>query len=219
MLNEYTLRQLTRSRFEIATAVAYCATGPTGRINRVGSSRALCVRISSTMERANSSSSAARSGTSRNGTRARRRNSATGRRVRLTISSFDMMKRDATERGICLRLQSIISCSENFSRNAWILRVSDADGALRAARPTMQTDILISEQITGAAVSQLSHDFAVVALPEIWRSQDKLLAAVANCRALMVRNQTRVTAELIAAAPRLEVIGRAGAGLDNVDLA
>jgi D-3-phosphoglycerate dehydrogenase len=54
--------------------------------------------------------------------------------------------------------------------------------------------------------------------PELWRSPERLRASVANCRALLVRNQTRVNAELIAAAPRLEVIGRAGAGLDNIDL-
>jgi D-3-phosphoglycerate dehydrogenase / 2-oxoglutarate reductase len=45
-----------------------------------------------------------------------------------------------------------------------------------------------------------------------------LLAAVTGVRALVVRNQTRVTAELLAAADRLEIIARAGVGLDNVDL-
>jgi D-3-phosphoglycerate dehydrogenase len=54
---------------------------------------------------------------------------------------------------------------------------------------------------------------------ELWRTPEKLRAAVAGCRALLVRNQTRVTAELIAAAPQLEIIGRAGAGLDNIDVA
>ena len=37
-------------------------------------------------------------------------------------------------------------------------------------------------------------------------------------RALIVRNQTPVTAELIAAAEKLEIIARAGVGLDNVDV-
>src|SRR6266700_5064645 len=83
----------------------------------------------------------------------------------------------------------------------------------------METDILISENITGAAVTGLGEQFRVVADGDLWRSPEKLCAAVAGCRALIVRNQTRVTAELIAAAPRLEIIGRAGAGLDNVDVA
>jgi D-3-phosphoglycerate dehydrogenase len=82
----------------------------------------------------------------------------------------------------------------------------------------METDVVISEQISGLAVTKLSDEFRVLAEDALWRSADKLRAAVAGCRALMVRNQTRVTADLIAAAPRLEIIGRAGAGLDNVDL-
>jgi D-3-phosphoglycerate dehydrogenase len=40
---------------------------------------------------------------------------------------------------------------------------------------------------------------------------------VKNCRALIVRNQTPVTASLMDAAQELLVIGRAGVGLDNVD--
>jgi D-3-phosphoglycerate dehydrogenase / 2-oxoglutarate reductase len=43
-------------------------------------------------------------------------------------------------------------------------------------------------------------------------------ADLAECEALIVRSQTRVTAALIAAAPHLRVIGRAGIGVDNVDV-
>lgn len=35
---------------------------------------------------------------------------------------------------------------------------------------------------------------------------------------LIVRSATKVTAEVIAAAPRLKLIGRAGTGVDNIDL-
>lgn len=83
----------------------------------------------------------------------------------------------------------------------------------------MPADILITEQIVGAAITQLAADFAVTTEAELWRAPDKLRAAVADCRALIVRNQTRVDRELIAAAPRLKVIGRSGAGLDNIDVA
>ncbi|MBE7538405.1 MAG: hydroxyacid dehydrogenase [Opitutaceae bacterium] len=82
----------------------------------------------------------------------------------------------------------------------------------------MKPDILITERITGPWVDALSEDFAVHAEPELWKSPDLLAKRIVDCRALIVRNQTRVTAELIAAAPRLQVIGRAGAGLDNVDV-
>ena len=45
-----------------------------------------------------------------------------------------------------------------------------------------------------------------------------LLQAVAACDGLVVRSKTRVTEAVIAAAPRLAVIGRAGTGVDNIDL-
>ena len=46
-----------------------------------------------------------------------------------------------------------------------------------------------------------------------------LAAALADARALIVRNRTKVDAELLAQAPKLEAVGRLGVGLDNIDLA
>ncbi|MGW1175123.1 hydroxyacid dehydrogenase [Kitasatospora sp. NPDC002543] len=46
-----------------------------------------------------------------------------------------------------------------------------------------------------------------------------LLAAVADASALLVRSSTRVDQEVLAAAPKLRVVARAGVGLDNVDVA
>ncbi len=47
---------------------------------------------------------------------------------------------------------------------------------------------------------------------------ERLLEAVREAEALVVRSATRITREVIEAAPRLRVIGRAGIGVDNVDL-
>jgi D-3-phosphoglycerate dehydrogenase len=49
-------------------------------------------------------------------------------------------------------------------------------------------------------------------------STRELLKTVADYDALIVRSRTRVTAELLKTASRLKVIGRAGAGVDNIDL-
>jgi len=49
-------------------------------------------------------------------------------------------------------------------------------------------------------------------------SADDLLAVIADYDALIVRGQTRVTAAVMDAASRLKVIGRAGVGVDNIDL-
>lgn len=46
----------------------------------------------------------------------------------------------------------------------------------------------------------------------------ELRAAVADVAGLVVRSDTRVTEEILAAAPALKVVGRAGAGVDNIDV-
>src|SRR5919109_575033 len=48
-------------------------------------------------------------------------------------------------------------------------------------------------------------------------SKDELLSSSKDYDGLIVRSGTKVTAEVIAAATRLKVVGRAGSGLDNVD--
>ncbi len=47
---------------------------------------------------------------------------------------------------------------------------------------------------------------------------EELIEAIKDADALVIRSATKVTAELISAAPRLKVVGRAGTGLDNVDI-
>lgn len=50
------------------------------------------------------------------------------------------------------------------------------------------------------------------------QSPDALLATIENYDALVVRSETRVTRPIIEAGTRLQVIGRAGVGVDNIDL-
>jgi len=47
---------------------------------------------------------------------------------------------------------------------------------------------------------------------------DELIQALADAEALIIRSETKVTAEVLAQAPRLKAVGRAGVGVDNVDL-
>src|SRR5690606_32423622 len=51
-----------------------------------------------------------------------------------------------------------------------------------------------------------------------FESRDALLKVLEDADALIVRSNTRVDAELLLAAPRLKVVARAGAGLENVDI-
>lgn len=80
-------------------------------------------------------------------------------------------------------------------------------------------DVLITENIIGEEMDKLQQSCDAVFEPELWKAPDKLAAMIGDFRALIVRNQTQVTRELLAAATKLEVIGRAGVGLDNVDVA
>ena len=49
-------------------------------------------------------------------------------------------------------------------------------------------------------------------------SADELRAALADCEALVTRSSLAVTASLLAQAPRLRIVGRAGVGVDNIDV-
>jgi D-3-phosphoglycerate dehydrogenase / 2-oxoglutarate reductase len=76
--------------------------------------------------------------------------------------------------------------------------------------------VVVAESIAAAAIETLSRfcDVEVV----IGGDRDELIEELDDAVALLVRSATRVDAEMIAAAPKLEVIGRAGVGLDNIDL-
>jgi D-3-phosphoglycerate dehydrogenase len=77
--------------------------------------------------------------------------------------------------------------------------------------------VLIAEPLAEAGIELLRRRHEVDVRGKL--TQDELLAAVRDVDALVVRSATRVTAEVLAAAPRLKVVGRAGIGLDNVDVA
>lgn len=79
-------------------------------------------------------------------------------------------------------------------------------------------DILISENITGASVDALKARFNVSFQPNLWKDQKKLTEEVACARTLIVRNNTHVDADLLKAAKNLIAVGRAGVGLDNIDV-
>ena len=79
--------------------------------------------------------------------------------------------------------------------------------------------ILITEFMDETAVAVLRKDHEVVHLPDLADRADELASLAVGARALIVRNRTRVTEELLNHAPGLECVGRLGVGLDNIDLA
>ncbi|HEX4946117.1 MAG TPA: hydroxyacid dehydrogenase [Blastocatellia bacterium] len=79
-------------------------------------------------------------------------------------------------------------------------------------------DVLITENIIGAEMNTLRANFDCTFEPNLWQQPEVLHAMIGDYKALIVRNQTQVTRELMAAGTNLQIIGRAGVGLDNVDL-
>jgi D-3-phosphoglycerate dehydrogenase/(S)-sulfolactate dehydrogenase len=78
--------------------------------------------------------------------------------------------------------------------------------------------ILISEDVWSDDFVELQKRFPITHEPDLWNRKEDLRTKLANAEALVVRNRTQVTRELIEVAPKLKVIARAGVGLDNIDI-
>lgn len=79
--------------------------------------------------------------------------------------------------------------------------------------------VLISDSLSPAAV-QIFKDRGVEVdyLPDLGKDKEKLLEVIGQYDGLAIRSATKVTEKIIAAATNLKVIGRAGIGVDNVDI-
>ncbi|HEX5671825.1 MAG TPA: hydroxyacid dehydrogenase, partial [Acidimicrobiia bacterium] len=77
--------------------------------------------------------------------------------------------------------------------------------------------VVLAEPMAAAGIASLSVDCDVVDLSGSSRSQ--LASALSDAAGLVVRSATRVDDELISMGPSLRVIGRAGVGVDNIDVA
>lgn len=78
--------------------------------------------------------------------------------------------------------------------------------------------IVISEFMDEQSVDELRRRFDVAYDPALVDRPQELARQLDDAQALIVRNRTRVTSELLACAPRLEVVGRLGVGLDNINV-
>jgi D-3-phosphoglycerate dehydrogenase len=81
----------------------------------------------------------------------------------------------------------------------------------------MTFKILVSDGLSEAGLKLLGVAGEVTANPKI--TADELIAALPEYDALVVRSRTKVNAKVIAAGAKLKVIGRAGVGVDNIDVA
>lgn len=82
----------------------------------------------------------------------------------------------------------------------------------------MMFKVLVSDPISDMGIQMLydASDVEVVKQPGL--SEDELVAIIGEYDALLVRSQTKVTEKIMTAGNKLKVIGRAGVGVDNIDL-
>ena len=76
--------------------------------------------------------------------------------------------------------------------------------------------VLVTESLSDEGLARLRESTEVDV--RVGLSQEELLSIIGGYDALIVRSRTRVTAELLEAGHRLQVVARAGSGVDNIDV-
>ncbi|MEO6992991.1 MAG: phosphoglycerate dehydrogenase [Lacunisphaera sp.] len=78
--------------------------------------------------------------------------------------------------------------------------------------------ILVADKISPKGVAYLRQQPGFEVVEAYGSSPAQILELVKDVHAIAVRSETKITAEVLAAAPLLKVVGRAGVGVDNVDV-
>jgi D-3-phosphoglycerate dehydrogenase / 2-oxoglutarate reductase len=78
--------------------------------------------------------------------------------------------------------------------------------------------VLVADSISQRGIDELSRDGALDVVAQTGLSESQLVNLVPQFSGLVVRSQTRVTANVLNAGTKLRVVGRAGVGVDNVDV-
>ena len=84
--------------------------------------------------------------------------------------------------------------------------------------PTSRIRVLVTDNLSQRGVDLLRQRPGVEVEVRNKPSPDELKDLLRDMDALIVRSATRVTADILASSPRLKIVGRAGVGLDNVDM-
>src|SRR6266487_2277007 len=78
--------------------------------------------------------------------------------------------------------------------------------------------VLIADSISQRGIDELSREGTLDVTIKPGLSETELLQIIPEFSALVVRSQTKVTADVLNAGASLRVVGRAGVGVDNVDV-
>src|SRR3954470_9768397 len=94
------------------------------------------------------------------------------------------------------------------------LRMTFIEGARKMTPPK----VLIADSISQRGVDELARENALQVTVKTGLNERELVELISAFSALVVRSQTKVTAKILNAGNELRVIGRAGVGVDNVDV-
>jgi D-3-phosphoglycerate dehydrogenase / 2-oxoglutarate reductase len=78
--------------------------------------------------------------------------------------------------------------------------------------------VLIADNISPRGAEELTRDDALEVATKTGLSEADLIKIIPDCHAVIVRSETKITAEVLKAGKNLRAVGRAGVGVDNIDV-
>src|SRR5438445_4984937 len=82
----------------------------------------------------------------------------------------------------------------------------------------MTPKVLVADEISQSGIDELSRNGELDASLQTKLPPEKLMEIIPDFAALIVRSETKVTRAVLEAGKKLRVVGRAGVGVDNVDV-
>src|SRR4051812_12401209 len=78
--------------------------------------------------------------------------------------------------------------------------------------------VLVADSISKRGVEEMAHDPALEVVVKTGQNEAALKEMISEFNAVIVRSETKITADVINAGKNLRVVGRAGVGVDNIDV-
>lgn len=82
----------------------------------------------------------------------------------------------------------------------------------------MKHTVIVADPISSAAIEKLKNENDITVIETHADGSEAFQAALPDADGVIVRSETKITAEVFVRAKRLKVVGRAGVGIDNIDL-
>lgn len=105
-----------------------------------------------------------------------------------------------------------------FATESESARARDSDGDIYGRGSTVMFKVLVSDPLAESGIDKLRRSPGIEVDVKLGLSPEQLQLIIGEYDALAVRSETKVTADILAAADRLKIIGRAGVGVDNIDV-